>query len=216
MSVSQLERRQSLLGLIRERVRHGLVLHTISRVLGCRGIEIIPYYLTQESLAQGTAPSVDQELGPVAARLLSPAEIEEAFTHPESKLMGDRETLLDEHCLCFGLKLKGEIAACMWCNLHRCHSQLNTFLLKEDEAYLCSAVTFRAYRGRNLAPFLRHELHRYLEQTGRTKLYSITEYFNTPARRFKDKLGAKQVKLGLHIKLFNRCRWNVTLRRYRT
>jgi GNAT superfamily N-acetyltransferase len=192
------------------------VVHTVLKVLAGRGIEIVPYYLTQESLEPGIAPEVDPELGPVTAWVLSPAEVEELFTHPEAKAMGNKERLLRERCFCFGLRLDGGIAACMWCNVHRCHSELTSFPLKENEAYMCSAVTFKAYRGRNLAPFLRCELHRYLKQMGRTKLYSITEFFNTPALKFKEKLGAKQVKLGLHIRLFNRCRWNITLRRYRT
>lgn len=212
--MSQVESRQGLLGVIRERVKHRLVLHTILRVLGSRGIEIVPYYLTQESLEQGIVPTLDPEMGPVTAWVLSPAEIEDLFTHPEANMMGDKERLLTERCFCFGLKLKGEIAACMWCNVHRCHSGLTSFPLKENEAYLCSAVTFKAYRGRNLAPFLRYELHRHLKEMGRTKLYSITESFNTPALKFKEKLGAKQLKLGLSIRLFNRWQWNMTLRRY--
>ena len=206
---------QGIIDQLRDKRRHHLVLQSLSRVLGCKGIEIVPYYITHESLKHETEPRVNPELGPVAACLLSPAEIEEVYTHPESKVMGDEATLLDERCLCFGLKLKGEIAACMWCNLHRCHSRITRFPIKEDEAYLCSAVTFKPYRGKNLAPLLRYELYRYLNQIGRTNFYSITECFNTPARKFKEKLGAKHLKLGLHIRLFNRCRWNITLRRYR-
>lgn len=215
MNVSQVEKPQGIVDQIREKFRYRLVLRTVLRVLGCRGIIIVPYYLTQESLKPEAAPNVDPELGPVAACLLTPAEIEEVFTHPESKSMGDEATLVKERCLCFGLKVNGQVAACTWCNLRRCHSDLNSFPLKEDEAYLCSAVTFKAQRGKNLAPLLRYELYKYLNQTGRSNFYSITEYFNTPARKFKEKLGARQLKLGLHVNLFNRCRWNMTLRKYR-
>jgi ribosomal protein S18 acetylase RimI-like enzyme len=215
VNVSQVEMPQGIVGQLRDKFRHRLVLQTLSRVLGCKGIEIVPYYVTQEFLKHETKPSVDPELGPVAACVLSPAEIEEVYTHPESKVMGGEETLLDERCLCFGLKVKGETAAYMWCNVQRCHSRLTRFPLKEDEAYLCSAVTFKAYRGKNLAPLLRYELYRYLNQMGRTNFYSITEVFNTPARKFKEKLGARHLRLGLHIGLFNRCDWNITLKRYR-
>ncbi len=215
MNMSHVEKPSGIIDQLRDKRRHHLLLQTLSRVLGCKGIEIVPYYVTQEFLKHETEPRVDPELGPVAARLLSPAEIEEVYTHPESKVMGDEATLLDERCLCFGLKIKGEMAACMWCNVHRCHSRLARFFLKEDEAYLCSAVTFKAYRGRNLAPLLRYELYRYLNQIGRTNFYSITEVFNTPARKFKEKLGARHLRLGLHIRLFNRCDWNITLKRYR-
>ena len=90
------------------------------------------------------------------------------------------------------------------------------FPLKDDEAYLCSAVTFRAYRGKNMAPFLRYELYKHLNQIGRTNFYSITEFFNTSAQKFKEKLGAKPIKLGLYVGLFNRWQWSITLKKYRT
>lgn len=216
MNVSQVGKPRGIIAQLRDKRRHHLVLQTVSRVLGGRGIEIVPYYVTHESLKPESEPSVDPDLGPVSARPLSPAEIEEVYTHPEGKLMGDEATLLDEHCLCFGLKVKGETAACMWCNLNRCHSRIVRFPIREDEAYLCSAVTLKTYRGKNLAPLLRYELYRYLNQFGRTNFYSITEYFNTPARKFKEKLGARHLRLGLHIRLFNKCDWNITLKRYRT
>lgn len=215
MNMSQVEKPPGIIDQLKDKRRHHLLLQTVSRVLGCRGIEIVPYYITRETLKPEIAPSVDPDLGVVATSLLSPAEIEEVYTHPEAKLMGDKATLLDEHCLCLGLRIKGEIAACMWCNLHRCHSRIVAFPLKEDEAYLCSAVTLKAYRGKNLAPLLRYELYRYLNHIGRTNFYSITEYFNTPAQKFKEKLGARHLRLGLHIRLFNRCDWNITLKRYR-
>jgi hypothetical protein len=207
---------QRIIDRVRDKFRHRLVLQSLFGMLGRAGIEIVPYYVTHESLNHETEPSVDPELGPVAVCLLSPAEIEAVYTHPDSKVMGDvKATYLDERCLCFGLKLKGEMAAYMWCNLHRCHNRLNKFPLKEDEAYLCSAVTFRAYRGRNLAPLLRYELYRYLNQIGRTNFYSITEFFNTSALKFKEKLRARPLRLCLYIGLFNRCQWNLTLKRFR-
>jgi GNAT superfamily N-acetyltransferase len=201
---------------LREKFRHRHVLQSLFKVLGRHHIEIVPYYVTHESLKHAAEPRVDTELGPIAACLLSPAEIEEVYAHPDSEVMAyEKATLLDERCLCFGLKLKGEMAAYMWCNLHQCHSRLTKFPIKENEAYLCSAVTLKAYRGRNLAPLLRYELYRYLDQIGRTNFYSITEFFNTPARKFKEKLGARPLRLRLHIRLGSRCQWNITLKRFR-
>ena len=208
---------QGIVGLVRDKVRHRLVLQSLFGMLGRTGIEIVPYYVTHESLNHETEPGVDPKLGPIAACLLSPAEIEAVYTHPDSRVMGDvKSTYLAERCFCFGLKLNGEMAAYMWCNLHRCHSRFNMFPLKDDEAYLCSAVTFRAYRGKNMAPFLRYELYKHLNQIGRTNFYSITEFFNTSAQKFKEKLGAKPIKLGLYVGLFNRWQWSITLKKYRT
>jgi hypothetical protein len=72
-----------------------------------------------------------------------------------------------------------------------------------------------AYRGRNLAPFLRYAVYEHLNRSGHTKLYSITEYFNTPAVKFKEKLGARQLKLGLCVRFFNRWKWGITLKKNR-
>ena len=200
---------------LRDKIKHRQVLRSVVRFLGRHHIEIMPYYITHESLKRDTEPSVDPALGPITACLLSPAEIEEIYTHTDSEVWADeKQTLLDEHCLCMGLKLEGEIAAYMWCNLNRCHSRQIKFHLKADEAYLCSADTFKAYRGKNLAPLLRYEFYKYLNQMGRTSFYSITEFFNTPAQKFKEKLGARQLRLNLHVRIGSRFERDISLRRY--
>jgi hypothetical protein len=212
--MSSVEMPRSIVDRARYRLRHHLVIQALLIMLGSVGIEIAPYYITHESLNPEAKPQVDPGLGPLTVCLLSPAEIEAVYTHPDSKEMGDMKVYLDERCLCFGLRLKEEIAACMWCNLHRCHHRFNTFTVKDDEAYLCGMVTFRSYRGRNLAPLLRYEVYRYLNGNGRTKFYSITEFFNHSALKFKEKLGSKPLRLNIYIGLFKRYRWNITLKRF--
>jgi hypothetical protein len=200
---------------LRDNFRHRQILQSLFKFLGRHHIIIAPYYVTVESLKHEYEPRADPDLGPIAACLLSPAEIEEVYAHPDSEVMAyEKETLLNERCLCFGLRIKGEIAAYMWCNLNRCHSRYTRFSLRQNEAYLCSAVTLKAYRGRNLAPSLRYELYKYLNGLGRTSFYSITEFFNTPARNFKEKLGARPLRLGLHIRLGGRCQRDITLKRF--
>lgn len=216
MNVSRVEMPQGTIHQLRDKFRHRHVLQSLLKFLGRHHIDILPYYVTYESLKPEAEPSVDPDLGPVTTCLLSPAEIEEVYAHPDSEVWAnEKETLLDEHCLCIGLKLKGNIAAYMWCNLNRCHSRLNAFPLKEDEAYLCSADTLKAYRGRNLAPLLRYELYRYLNRMGRTNFYSITEYFNIPAQKFKKKLGARPLRLNVHIRLGSKYERDITLKRFR-
>lgn len=207
---------QSLVDRVKEKVRYHLVLQALFGTLARVGIKVVPYYVTRECLNTETKPALDPQMGEVVTALLSPEEIEAVYIHPDSRVMGDvKAKYLDERCLCFGLRVNGETAAYMWCNLHRCHSELTKFALKDDEAYLCSMVTFKAFRGKNLAPFLRYEVYRHLNRTGRTNYYSITELFNTSALKFKEKLGARQLRLGLHIGLFNRLHWSITLKNYR-
>ena len=122
--------------------------------------------------------------------------------------------MLSKGCVCLGIKYKNEIAACMWYDLAQCTYKYLTFDLAEDEAYLYSARTFKAYRGKALAPYLRQKMYEHLAAKGRTKLYSITLYENTPSIMFKKKLHARNLKLYLRIRLFDKYNWNLLLRRY--
>jgi hypothetical protein len=208
---------QHMIERIKRLTKYHLVLRFIFNKLRYAGIHIIPYYLTQERLNREIKPNVNPELGTVTVSLLSPPEMEAVYAYLESKgLAVSRATLAKQSCECFVLKIKDEIVASSWFKLHCCHDRLLSFPLKKDEAYLCNAATLNSYRGKSLAPFLRYEAYKYLEQIGRTKFYSITEYFNTPALKFKEKLGAKQLKLGLCIRFLNRWKWNITLRIFRT
>jgi hypothetical protein len=129
-------------------------------------------------------------------------------------LAGEIESWLKSGCLCFALKFNNEYAAFMWCNLHQCNSDLSPFPLNPGEAYLFRARTMDAYRGKNLAPFLRYELYKHLTEKGCSVFYSITECFNTPAANFKKKLKAQNIKLCFYIGLFRRRLLNITLKEY--
>lgn len=49
---------------------------------------------------------------------------------------------------------------------------------------------------------------------GRDEFYSYSEYYNTPAMRFKEKLGGKAVLTGLRLGLFKRYSWNWVLKHH--
>jgi hypothetical protein len=74
--------------------------------------------------------------------------------------------------------------------------------------------TFEAYRGKNLAPYLRYHSYKLLEDQGIDKLYSISAYFNKSSLKFKQKLNAQHLQLLLHVGLFKRFHWNYTLKTY--
>ena len=201
--------------MIRVRVRERIVLLSLAHLLEKIGIQITPYYITQEFLSDEVELSLEPKLKPVVSGFLSISEIERMYSHPEIKsLAREIYTWRDDNCLCFALKHNEEIVAYMWCNLSRCNINFSPSLLKDDEAYLFRTRTLDAYRGKNLAPFLRYQLYKSLNVMRRTKFYSITEYFNSPAANFKKKLGAKHIKLCLYFGLFNKCRWNFTLKKH--
>jgi hypothetical protein len=202
---------KSVIKKIIYRVRQRFVLSYIFEGLGTIGIQISPWYLSEELSFDEMNPYLKPKLEPVVGGFLSLPQIEKIYTHPESKWLGvEKRRLFQEGCLCFGLMYNNEIVAYTWCNLHRCH-EVHLFPLKDDEAYITETFTFKAYRGKNLAPFMRYQLKKHLNKMGRTKVYSFTNIFNTPAIKFKKKLMAKPFKIILCIKIFNKYDWNFML-----
>ena len=122
--------------------------------------------------------------------------------------------MLANGCGCIGLRYKNEIVAYTWYDLIQCSIHYLIFKLKKDEAYLYGARTFRAYKGKALAPYLRQKAYEHLANIRRTRLYSITLFENTPSIRFKNKLNAKNLRLYLGIQIFGRYKRNFLLRRY--
>jgi hypothetical protein len=176
------------------------------------GIRIEPFYITQEFPLDEADRGLKPKLEPIVGGILSLSEIEAVYTHPESEdLSIEKRKNLEDGCHCYGLKHNNEIVAFAWYNLRKCH-EVAPFPLKEDEVYLTGAFTFKAYRGMNLAPFIRKQLSSQLLEMGRTKFYSLTNVFNTPAIKFKNKIKAKPVKIIFSIKLFNKYDWTFMTR----
>ncbi len=112
--------------------------------------------------------------------------------------------------LCFGLRDGEKLVANMWCDLDEVNFAPVHRALDRDEAYLFAAYTDPTYRGRDLAPKLRHACYAHLRANGRTRLVSYSEPFNVASRRFKQKLGAREVGTCVHVDLFGR--WSRTFR----
>lgn len=206
----------SLLEKVRQKFKHRVVLLFLSDRLAAIGLKISPYYLVQECLFDDIDTNLNPKLDAYEVGLLEPSEIRTILAHPENIAVGDEQVKrwLADDCRCFGIKDNGDIVAYMWYNLRRCHSKFSPFLLKKDEAYLFGAKTFKAYRGKNLATYLRYQLYRHLNKIGRTRFFSITELFNTPAVRFKEKLKARTLRVGLYVELFDKLHWNIFLKKY--
>jgi len=178
-------------------------------------VNVLPFYIVREGLSDGDVLNVKPKLDHCDVGFLKPSEIKVISASPEvPETEDDLLERLSRNCLCLGIKHHGEIAAYMWCNLQECDSNHIKFKLRKDEAYLFDARTFRSYRGKNLAPYIRIELYRHLRQMGLTRFISITEYFNTSARRFKEKLNAKPQKLFMCIKFFMKYKWVLLLKSY--
>ncbi|MEM7677130.1 MAG: GNAT family N-acetyltransferase, partial [Myxococcota bacterium] len=92
--------------------------------------------------------------------------------------------------ICLGLKQNGTIAAYTFITKKPLVFRKQHFNLNKDEAYLHSMYTFEAFRGKNLAPYLRYKCYEYLRNEGFNKFYSISEYFNKSTIKFKKKLNS--------------------------
>jgi len=104
--------------------------------------------------------------------------------------------------LCFGLKDGGHLAAKMWIDLKKINAVTYSRPLSDQEAYLFDAFSDEACRGQNLAPYLRLQCYAEAQVRGHSEIYSITDFTNTPARKFKAKLGASNEALIIYWKLF--------------
>jgi len=197
-----------------EYVKHRIVYDSFPRlvldILGVMGIEIQPFYLFVEGLYEGIEAQFENKFKDYALRFLGPDDIERIASLPERNFPKHiMLTRLQEGNICLGLEYQGNLAAFTWCDVKNCDYDGYRFPLKEDEAYLLDAHTLLSYRGKGIAPFLRYQLYKWLASSGRTKLYSISERFNKPAIRFKEKLNARIVDKGIYVRLFKRWKFGL-------
>jgi len=193
---------------------HTAIKYVWDKVNAC--IAFILFYLVREGLFGTSDLDLKPDIDHYKVGFLKPSDIMALASHPEVEWTAEKaRERLSNGCLCFGFKHKGDVAAYSWVNINRSESEFISFPLKEHEAFLFDAMTFRAYRGKNIAPCLRYELYRELEKLGHTDLISITGYFNVNAIKFKKKLKARPQKLYLRVVLFRKFGFNMVLRTYR-
>lgn len=173
-------------------------------------VRIVPYYLIKECLLDENEVNLQPKLDSLDVEFLSLPEIKALTKHPE--VLDKEEDLVKRHqegCLCLGLKYGGEIAAYTWCDPQYLQFKKVHYRLKENEAYLFDIRTFKAYRGKNLAPYLRYQLYKHLSQKGYSVFYSVSALLHTSSIKFKMKLGAQRWKFYIYICFFNRFFFNI-------
>lgn len=201
------------LNLIRNRLRHGLILFTLRNVLMRLGLNISPYYWVQEGLNNIEEPKIK---GNPEDYPISYFDRNDILEISKTKTAYKPEVLLNEYDKgkkCIGIKYDGEIAAFMFIQFDDVNIYKRTFELKNNEAYLELMYTYNEFRGRNLAPYLRYCCYELLRKEKKNNLYSISAYFNRPAQKFKKKLNAKNLALYVYIEVF-RFSWDFVLRKY--
>lgn len=196
-------------------IRYRLVLEKLTeRVLPRLRIRIEFYYWTQEGLVEDSTQGCDSSAEDCTFGAFGPDEIRTFVTLVPWRSEAELLQRLDEGRLCFGVKHHGQIAAFVWCNLAECTHPWHQVPLRENEVYLFDQFTLDAFRGMNIAPYLRCRTYEALRRMGRDTFYSVTHCFNSSAVRFKQKLGARFLWLAVGINLFGKIRRHAILRRY--
>lgn len=142
--------------------------------------------------------------------VLAIGRLEERKGYVDERHMVDN---LDKGDACLGVKCHGKIVAFTWYSLVR-SDKIYPVTMKENEAYLYDMYVLKAYRGSNIAPTLRYRSYEVLSRMGCDTFYSLTEFSNSASIRFKQKLGAQPVLLGIHIRIVNKYRVTWVLRRF--
>ncbi|MGI9044878.1 MAG: GNAT family N-acetyltransferase, partial [Gemmatimonadaceae bacterium] len=126
----------------------------------------------------------------------------------------DLQARLASGQMCLGARHRGSVVAFTWCNLRQCMIERHPlFELRDDEASLFDAYTVESFRGRDLARWMRYRCYEELAAMGRRRCYSVTIIFNTPAVRFKEKLGAKVIGRGVYVDLLARSQFHFGVER---
>lgn len=189
--------RRSVLQRLHDRVRYGLALQEFLDLLARRfSLLVLPYYVVLEALQPPPGDAADIPAS-WEIRYLDEREMQLVSalrTRPRS--IGELHCLLQvSHCL--GAFIDGRLAGYSWSRYDRASLPARgqgLFTLEADEAYLFDAYVVPDFRGERLMNFLRSRQYAELAKIGKTRFYSITRAFNASSRRFKARLGAREVE----------------------
>lgn len=195
-------------------IRNGLFLFGLRNRLAQIGIDIDPHYYVQEEFEPCEEPIVKGDASNYILKEISVEELKLVRYRESDEDFNIMIKGMERGQLCIGLENNGEMAAYMFIELNDFEVKGRKFKLKLNEAYLLNMWTFHAYRGKNLAPYLRYQSYQLLKKKGRNIKYSTSDYFNKSTIKFKRKLNSKNLYLYLNIELFGKYSWNFTLKKY--
>lgn len=196
-----------------DRWRYGTLFEALQYRLESVGIVIAPYYWIQEGAEDIDLSQMPGGFEDYSFDFFGPDEIQQilaskTWNYTEDKL----SARLKKGEKCFGAKYRGEIVAFMWMDFDEWFIKKHRVKLNKNEAYLLDMYTMKPFRGKGIAPYLRYRSYQFLKEAGMERLFSYSDFFNSPSIRFKKKLNARFLKFGLYVELFNRYHWNWILK----
>jgi ribosomal protein S18 acetylase RimI-like enzyme len=193
--------------------RNGLVTFRLEKRLRRLGLDLNLFWLFREgATADEHSPTDLSKRYP--SSILDSADLESATAYESWHTVESFQSRLNEGHVCIVVKDAGRVIGFTWANPQDVHDSACNFPLESGQAYLYDAYVAPAYRGKGLAPYLRKECYRHLRQLGFKSYFSISDYFNTPAVRFKKKLRAIPVRLFLKVAVGRRFQRTWVLRDY--
>jgi ribosomal protein S18 acetylase RimI-like enzyme len=184
------------------RLRHGLLTQEILDRLARAGFIFYPYFVASEPAPNEAAPLLDERC---TLRALSAADAADIARVAMRRTTEQAIVRLQSQATCLGIFYDGELAGYTWARLDLIPIPFTRgqpmVALQPSEAYLFDMYVASQYRGLRLAGFLRQSMQRELLRKGRTRFYSITLAFNRSSRRFKARLGVREIELRLYIRL---------------
>jgi hypothetical protein len=194
-------------------VKNGLFWHGIRNTMAKIGFDFMPYFW-EIGTTDIEPPRIRSDESKYQLSIFG----EEEITFIKNNIIGiahkDLMNDLKSGDTCLGIKNDGEISVYSFIKHQTFSIRGRKFVIKPSEGYVHNTYTFEAFRGKNLAPYLRYQCYEYLKDKGIDKYYSISEYFNKPTLRYKQKLNVKPQKLYLSVILFKRWEFNFTLKSY--
>lgn len=200
--------------LIWNRIRHGMFIYSLINLLTRFGLDLGPYIWVQEGVSEIEPPVIRGSSDGFSLQYLNLDEVKEISKLSSGANVEKNVNYILNGQKCIGLKKGEEIAAYMFIEFNDFVFCGRNFPLKNNEVYLLNMYTFEAFRGKNIAPYLRNESYKLLGEQGIDTFYSITDYFNKASIKFKKKLKAKNLKLYFYIRLIKKFEWNFLLWRY--
>ena len=195
---------------------YGLSVRLMIECLATLGLRIDPFHLFIEAAAGKRPPPVESGLDNFVIDFLDASDMAALACIPGRNFSEDELLFrLQQGKRCLGIRYHDEIVAFTWFDLNECTFESHTlFILRENEAHLFDTYTTESFRGKSLAPHLRYRCYEELAKLGRERCYSVTVAFNTPAVRYKQKLGAQVAELMVFVELLKRWRFHARLKRY--
>ncbi len=184
------------------RIRHGLLTQEILDRLARAGFIFYPYFVALEPAPDEGAPRLDERC---TVRVLSAADAADIARVAMGRSTEDAIVRLLSQATCLGIFYDGALAGYTWARLDVIPVPFTRgkpmVALQPSEAYLFDMYVASPYRGLRLAGLLRQAMQRELMRRGRTRFYSITLAFNRSSRRFKARLGVREIELRLYLRL---------------